>query len=150
MITDDEREKRVQLVGKYFEDNPDTSTRKAADYFTNNFFKISNYTIYDYLQRYRKKDKEKAKNIDKIMFSNKSDSINKEEVLKRVKIVCKMYLFEKKNVDTIAHELNVSFWTIYNDLVHRSKKIDEDLYLEISKEMENRSNSNLNNAKKLS
>ena len=63
MITDDEREKRVELVGKYFEENPNTSTRKAADYFTNNFFKISNYTIHDYLQRYRKKDKEKAENI---------------------------------------------------------------------------------------
>lgn len=84
------------------------------------------------------------------MFSNKSDSINKKEVLERVKVVCKMYLFEKKNVDTIAHELGVSFWTIYNDLVCRSKRIDEKLYLEISKEMENRSNSNLKNAKKLS
>lgn len=61
MITDDEREKRVELVGKYFEENPNTSTRKAADYFTNNFFKISNILFMIIFKDIEKKIRKKLK-----------------------------------------------------------------------------------------
>ena len=131
--SEDERERRVILVGNYFLENPNASTRSAAKYFSDNFFKISNYTIHDYLQRYKRmieiKDEESVKKITEMMDDNKPDTVADEKIKERVLYNAKLFLDNNMTVDDIANSTGVSFWTVYRDLKQRLAFIDEKLYM---------------------
>ena len=148
LSNDDERERRILLVGNYFLENPTASTRSAAKYFSENFFKISNYTIHDYLQRYKKmivsQNKEIFNSINKIMEDNKPDNINNEEVRKRVLLNSKLFLYNNMTIEEISNATGVSFWTIYRDLNQRLAVIDSNLHNKVNDMMIKRSLENLN------
>lgn len=146
--SEEERERRIILVGNYFLENPTASTRSAAKYFSENFFKISNYTIHDYLQRYKKmifsKDDDAVLAINKIMEDNKPETIDSEDVRKRVLINAKMFLDNNMTIEEIANATGVSFWTVYRDLKQRLALLDSNLFGQVSEVMTMRSLENIN------
>lgn len=143
---DDERERRVLLVGEYFINNPDVSTRKAALYFSENFFKISNATIHDYLNRFKKKVSTDSSVIDKIMEQNKPESIKDEHVQKRVLEHARLFL-NNMTVEEISSLTGNSFWTVYRDLHNRLKNLNLGLYNNIQEIMNARGMENLEKRK---
>ena len=78
-ITEDERELRIVLVGKYIA-KTGASTRQTAEHFSNNYFEISNFTVIDYCKKYMKKNKEDAESLKNIIQNNKPISIDNEEI----------------------------------------------------------------------
>lgn len=148
VFDEEERNRRIKLVGQYFIDNPNTSTREAADYFSKNYFKISNATIHDYLQRYKKlmeNSPELTEAIDNTLENNKPDTIDNLEIRKRVILVCKMYLQDYKTVEQIADELGESYWTIYRDLTTRLEQVNPMLYKIVDAQLNSNSLDNLKN-----
>ncbi len=139
----EERERRILMVGKYFIENEGMSTRQAANYFSANFFPISNATIHDYLQKYKILVANNSEKIQAMMESNKPQTIKDEKVVNRILIAAQKFLTENKTVDQIAQDLNESSWTIYRDLTSRLKIINVEIYNQISQEMERRSLENL-------
>lgn len=128
-ISDDERERRVYLVGTFFLEEK-SSIRKTAAFFTENFFSISSATVHDYLNRFINKYPNTKEQILSIIESNKEDSIEKHEVreriLKNLKLALNGYTVEEISVRT-----NTSYWTVYRDLRERLPKIDEEYYKQV-------------------
>ncbi len=128
---DEEREKRVILVGELFE-LTGLSTRKLSAFLTNNFFPISNSTVSDYLQRFCKMRPNEVELIKERITNNTSDSIEKEEVKNRV--IKNMKLFEQGfTIEEIADNTNDNFWSVYRDITVRSRKIDPEHFEEVIK-----------------
>lgn len=144
---EEERNRRVMLIGEFIIEHPDMSTRKTAEYFTKNFFPISNATVYDYLERYKQIFLKSSDEIRQIMYSHKAKSINDENVVNRVKIVTQKLLDEDKTVDQIATDLNIGFWTVYYDLTERLPLLSNELYKLVEEKMNGRVMSNLNKNK---
>ena len=120
--TDDERERRIILVGEYVI-STGASTRKTAEYFSNNFFKISNCTVSDYCNRYCKMNPKSLKIMRKRIDDNTPNDISCEDVRKRVLISAELFK-EGINMEEIANTIGCSFWTTYRDLTKRFKLLD--------------------------
>ncbi len=120
--TDEERERRIILVGEYVI-NTGASTRKAAEYFSDNFFAISNYTISDYCKRYCKMNPKSLEIMSKRIDDNTPNDISCEDVRKRVLISAELFK-EGINMEEIANTIGCSFWTTYRDLTKRFKILD--------------------------
>ena len=120
--TDEERERRIILVGEYVI-NTGASTRKAAEYFSDNFFAISNYTISDYCKRYCKMNPKSLEIMRKRIDDNTPNDISCEDVRKRVLISAELFK-EGINMEEIANTIGCSFWTTYRDLTKRFKILD--------------------------
>lgn len=144
---EEERNRRVMLVGKFVIEHPDMSTRKTAEYFTNNFFHISNATVHDYLERYKQMVLGSNDDITQIMYNHKAKGINDEKVVNRVKLVTKKILDEDKTVEQIATDLNIGFWTVYYDLTERLPHLSNELYKLVEEKMNARVKNNLNKNK---
>ena len=69
VFSDEERDRRIDLVGEY-RVHTGESTRNIAKYFSFTQFKISNATVSDYLERYKKRHPEN-KAIIEIEYENK-------------------------------------------------------------------------------
>ncbi len=123
---DDERERRVILVGELF-DETGLSTRKLAVLISNNYFPISNCTVSDYLQRYCKMRPQEMEKIREKVHNNTSESIEEERVRTRVEQNIKLFV-GNFTIDEIAKSTNESFWTVYRDLTVRAKSINKDYY----------------------
>lgn len=143
----EERARRIKLVGEYIA-KTGASTRKTAEYFTKNYFNISNYTVSDYLKIYKAmcKEEEKAK-IESIIKNNKAQSIEFEEVKTRVLQVADLIL-AGFTIEEISKSMNVDYWTIYRDIHNRFSKIDPEKYQEIKNILGERSLDNLNDKNK--
>ena len=128
-ISDDERERRVYLVGTFFLEEK-SSIRKTAAFFTENFFSISSATVHDYLNRFINKYPNTKIKILSIIESNKEDSIEKHEVRERVLKNLKLAL-SGYTVEEISVRTNTSYWTVYRDLRERLPKIDEEYYKQV-------------------
>ena len=120
--TDEERERRIILVGEYVI-NTGASTRKAAEYFSDNFFAISNYTISDYCKRYCKMNPKSLEIMRKRIDDNTPNDISCEDVRKRVLSSAALFK-EGINMEEIANTIGCSFWTTYRDLTKRFKILD--------------------------
>ena len=140
-ITEDERELRIVLVGKYIA-KTGASTRQTAEHFSNNYFEISNFTVSEYCKKYMKKNKEDSESLKNIIQNNKPISIDNEEIKNRVLLVAK-YVKEGFLLEEIAEQLKISFWEAYRDIHNRLKSIDENLYSEVCEILSNRSRENL-------
>lgn len=127
VYSDEERRARIQAVGDFILETG-ASTREAAKFFSENFFSISNATVFDYLERYKRMFPNKREELLNITKNNKANSIDDEETTKRVLINAKLMLENNLTVETLAEATNTSYWTIYRDLVVRLPKIDEELY----------------------
>ena len=144
---EEERNRRVMMIGEFIIQHPDMSTRKTAEYFTKNFFHISNATVYDYLERYKQMVLKNGDEIRQIMYNHKAKGINDENVIKRVKIVTQKLLDEDKTVEQIATDLNIGFWTVYYDLTERLPLLSNELYKLVEEKMNGRVMSNLDKNK---
>ena len=144
---EEERNRRVMMIGEFIIQHPDMSTRKTAEYFTKNFFHISNATVYDYLERYKQMVLKNGDEIRQIMSNHKAKGINDENVINRVKIVTQKLLDEDKTVEQIATDLNIGFWTVYYDLTERLPLLSNELYKLVEEKMNGRVMSNLDKNK---
>lgn len=144
---DEERLRRIIMVGKYIADTG-SSTRQTAKYFTENYFPISNYTVSDYCNRYKKIEPALKDKIISSMNDNKPSSVEDEKVIKRIKQVVKL-LKDGFTVEEIANALEISYWTIYRDISSRLNKlvgteITKEEFQEIKNILNLNSSSNLN------
>ena len=144
---DDERDKRIIMIGEFIIQHPEMSTRKVAKYFSENYFSISNATVYDYFERYKRMRPDDKQIIEQIMSNNRAKGITDANVVNRVKIVTQKLLYEDKTVNQIAEELNIGFWTVYYDLTERLPLLSNELYKLVEEKMNGRVMSNLNKNK---
>lgn len=144
---EEERNRRIMMIGDFIIEHPYMSTRKTAEYFTKNFFHISNATVYDYLERYKQMVLKNGDEIRQIMYNHKAKGINDENVINRVKIVTQKLLDEDKTVEQIATDLNIGFWTVYYDLTERLPLLSNELYKLVEEKMNGRVMSNLDKNK---
>lgn len=144
---EDERDRRIIMIGEFIIQHPEMSTRKVAEYFSKNYFSISNATVYDYFERYKRMRPDDKQTIEQIMSNNRAKGIIDTNVVNRVKIVTQKLLYEDKTVNQIAEELNIGFWTVYYDLTERLPLLSSELYKLVEEKMSGRVMSNLNKRK---
>ena len=65
-IDDQERIRRIEIVGKYFLDTG-SSTRDIADYISKNHFDISNKTVSVYIKKYAEIHPDKSDEISELI-----------------------------------------------------------------------------------
>ena len=88
--SDEERERRVILVGKYVADTK-SSTRDTADYFSRTYFPISNATVSDYCHRFMKLNREEVDTLTDVIDVNTVKSLDDEETRMRVEINVELF-----------------------------------------------------------
>lgn len=139
----EERDKRIKLIGDYYR-NHDTSIRKTASFFTENFFEISTYTVKDYLERYKVMYPSYKNIIDEKLKNNKPSSIEDENVKNRVMEVTRLFK-SGLMVKDIADYLGLTSDIVYRDLVERLPKINLQEAKEVSEIMKKNRYNNLIN-----
>lgn len=125
----EERNRRIQLVGKYFVDTS-LPTRQIASYFSENFFKISNKTVYQYIRQYMKMHPEESQNIQEKIENNTEKTITDANTRKRVFLVAKLVI-EGYTINEIVDILNssntnedkISINNVEHDIFIRLKKL---------------------------
>ena len=143
VYSDEERNRRIELVGGYRLKTGDT-TRNIARYFTENEFSISYVTVFDYIKRYVKKHPEFSKIIGEQTRINTPDSIKKEEVKERTLEVAKL-VKEGFTLEEISNSLGEPYWVIHGDIKLRLPLLDKELAKELDKILDDRRKSNLKN-----
>ena len=142
---DEEREKRIIMVGEYVE-KTGASARKTAEVFSRTCFKISNVTVCDYLQRFIKMRPEEVDAIRDSIDINIIRDIKDKTVQKRVLENTKQFL-SGMTIQEIADNTGTSFWTVYRDLTRRLKALDEETATEVKNRLEDNRKSNLRRGK---
>ena len=145
--TEEERDMRIKAVGDYRVMTGE-STRNIAKYFSTTQFKISNVTVKDYLERYKKRYRRFAAIIDEQTKENTPETINDPNVVKRVLQFAKL-IISGFTIEEISKKTNTEYWVVYRDLKKRLPLLDKNLSSKIDEILNNRSLENLEkNAKK--
>ena len=140
-MTEEERQILVIAIADYIIENK-TSTRNTAEYF-----KISNYTVSDYMNnRLKSLDGLKYRQVQEILKSNKPKTIKDESVENRVLKVLEL-LKSGFTVKEIANSLGETEFTIYRDVSKRLKSLSPEDYIVSKKILEENSMMNLKNNK---
>lgn len=137
---EEERNRRIELVGSYII-KTGSSIRDTVEYFNENFFKISIPTVVDYRNLYLKRHPQFKVEMQKIINQNSPETIESEEVKNRVLKIAKL-ITSGFTISEIQNTLNASYWTIYRD-IERLKKLDEALYNEVKKIINQRVEENI-------
>lgn len=124
----EERNRRIQLVGKYFVDTG-LPTRQIASYFSENFFKISNKTVYQYIRQYMKMHHEESQNIQEKIENNTEKTITDANTRKRVFLVAKLVI-EGYTINEIVDILNSSNT---NEDKISIKNVEHDIFIRLKK-----------------
>ena len=139
---DDERKNRMFKVYNYFM-KTNESTRNIAEYFSKNEFSISNVTVSTYLKNIVKYLNENDKiALIEALNDRKTKSIDDTIIINRVIKVSDLCL-NGYSIDQIKDEINVSYWTVYRDLVLRLPKLDKEKALNVKEKLKENSLSNL-------
>lgn len=125
--TEEERLRRIIAVGEYVSENG-TSSRKTAEYFSKNFFPISNNTVSEYCKLYIRLYPHKSAALVEAIKNNKEKTIEDEDVLKRVLYNASLVTEEGYTIEEISNMTGVSYWTVYRDLTDRLEKADPELF----------------------
>lgn len=125
-LDDEERERRIIIVGDYVRETG-ASTRRAAEFFKRTCFDISNATVSDYCHRYMKMHRDELNVLRGRIDANTVKDVNDEAVRTRVLRNANL-LLSGMTVQNISEQTGVSFWTVYRDLTTRLKLVDEELY----------------------
>ena len=141
-FTDEERDERVLFVGKFFINNPGVSIRKASEYISTNFFKISTATIHDYLERFKKLASENKQLIEEHINNNREDTIAKEEIKNRVMNNAELCL-NGLTINDISKKTGLSYWIVYRDLALRLPKINISLYDQVKDKLKDNTMENI-------
>ena len=144
-LPEDERNRRILMVGEYFMKTPGATTRSTSKHFTELGMKMSNATVHDYLERYQE-----LKTKEPVIARLKANrgSIDDENVRKRVLLFASLYLDKQMNMDEIAETYKTSFYIVYHDLTTKIKKIDQILAQKIEEEITRRKLKNLERGRK--
>lgn len=137
---EEERNRRIELVGSYII-KTGSSIRDTVEYFNENFFKISIPTVVDYRNLYLKRHPQFKVEMQKIINQNSPETIESEEVKNRVLKIAKL-INSGFTISEIQNKFNASYWTIYRD-IERLKKLDEALYNEVKKIINERVKENI-------
>lgn len=137
---EEERNRRIELVGSYIIETG-SSIRDTVEYFNENFFKISIPTVVDYRNLYLKRHPQFKVEMQKIINQNSPETIESEEVKNRVLKIAKL-INSGFTISEIQNKFNASYWTIYRD-IERLKKLDEALYNEVKKIINERVKENI-------
>ena len=143
--TDEERDKRIIMVGEYIE-KTGASARKTAEVFSRTCFKISNVTVSDYLQRFIKMRPEEVSALKDSIDKNIVKDVTDKDIQKRVYENTKLFL-SGMTIQEIADNTDTSFWTVYRDLTRRLKALDEEMAIEVKNRLEENRKSNLRRGK---
>ena len=140
-LTDEERLERIREVGDYYCNN-DVSVRSTVEYFKSKGYDISTATVSTYLKAYKRLFSVDEENVQKVIDSRKpvtyKDPFVKKRILEEVKLLRNGY-----TVQGIADFTGVDYWTVSRDLTTRLKKLDKELYEDVSIILNNNSLSNL-------
>ena len=144
-LPEDERNRRVLMVGEYFISVPGATTRSTAQHFSELGIKMSNATVHNYLERYQE-----LKTNEPVVSRLKANkgSVDDENVRKRVLYFTTLYLDKQMNMDEIAETYKISFYVVYHDLTTKIKKINQDLAVKIEEEIKKRKMQNLTKGRK--
>ena len=137
---EEERNRRIELVGSYIIETG-SSIRDTVEFFNENFFKISIPTVVDYRNLYLKRHPQFKVEMQKIINQNKPETIESEEVKNRVLKIAEL-IISGFTISEIQNKFNASYWTIYRD-IERLKKLDEALYNEAKKIINERVKENI-------
>ncbi len=137
---EEERNRRIELVGSYIIETG-SSIRDTVEIFNENFFKISIPTVVDYRNLYLKRHPQFKVEMQKIINQNSPETIESEEVKNRVLKIAKL-INSGFTISEIQNKFNASYWTIYRD-IERLKKLDEALYNEVKKIINERVKENI-------
>lgn len=137
---EEERNRRIELVRSYII-KTGSSIRDTVEYFNENFFKISIPTVVDYRNLYLKRHPQFKVEMQKIINQNSPETIESEEVKNRVLKIAKL-ITSGYTISEIQNKFNASYWTIYRD-IERLKKLDEALYNEVKKIINERVKENI-------
>lgn len=141
-VSDEERERRIKLVGDYVKDT-EASVRQTALYFTENFFSISIATVSDYLKRYEKQFPEHE--VSDIVKEKRGD-VSSKKLEQRVLLNAKLCL-EGKTVEEIAALTETSYYKVYRDLTVRLKGLNTVLYDMVSARLNSNRMENIDSGK---
>lgn len=137
---EEERNRRIELVGSYIIETG-SSIRDTVEFFNENFFKISIPTVIDYRNLYLKRHPQCKAVMQEIINQNKPETIENEEVKNRVLKIAEL-IRNGFTISEIQNVLNTSYWTVYRD-IERLKKLDEALYNEVKKIINERVKENI-------
>ncbi|MBO6195614.1 MAG: hypothetical protein J6O56_04690 [Bacilli bacterium] len=127
-INEQERLRRIEMVGNYFLETG-KPTREISRYFSDNYFEISNKTVYSYIKKYQELHKDKKDDINKLIDNNTEKSIEDPEVRERIFKVARLVL-EGYTKEEISEILNISVKIVERDINPRLEMLsehDEDL-----------------------
>ena len=113
----EEREKRIIMIGEYFKETG-LPTRQIADYFTANYFQISNKTVHQYINKYKELHPQDINEINEKISNNLEKGIENNQVKVRVFRAAKLAL-EGYNMKEIAELLETTPKVIERDLFRR-------------------------------
>lgn len=143
-ITDEERKERIIKVAEHVIVTGD-STRKTSNYFSENEFPISNFTVCDYCKRYvtnfHGMYPEKVEQLIKRITANTAKDKD-VDITKRVLLHAEM-LLTGLTIEEISEKNKTPYWTVYRDITVTLRSIDEKLYQKCKETMKMRSNENL-------
>lgn len=142
-VPDNERDERIILVGEYYTNTPNASVRSTAEYFSNNFFKISFATVSDYIKRYKKMYPDKSDLVQQVVDSRKPVTYHEEHIQNRILKEAELVL-EGYTMENIADLFDLEYWTVVRDLGMRLAKIDMNLYEQVKNSLSQNTLDNLN------
>lgn len=138
----EERDKRIELIGEYVLSTGD-STRNTADYFSKNFFRISNNTVSEYCKEYLRRHPDRKGLMDKVIENNKAQTIDNESVSNRVFNNANLVINNGMTIEEVSKATGISYWTVYRDLTDRLEKLDKELYDEVKRRFGDNSMGNI-------
>ena len=118
-----ERARRIEQIGEFFKQTG-LPTRQIADYFTKNYFQISNKTVHQYIEKYMELYPEESEELADKINNNTEKTIEDKEVKVRVFRAAKLSL-EGHTIQEIADLLDTTPKTIERDLFRRLKLLAE-------------------------
>lgn len=138
---DEERERRIDVVGEYRVKTGE-STRNIAKYFTNTEFEISNATVQDYIERYKKKHPESKAIIDAQTQENIPKTVKDPQIKIRALKIADLILYGC-TIEEISEKTKLPYWVVYRDIKNRLPMIDKKMSDEINALLKSRSAENL-------
>ena len=137
-FTEEERDKLIEQVGSYYLITKESYRDIAKE------FGISDPTVKDYIDKYKKLHGHLAAEIDASIKekTSQNDSINNPTVKERV-ITVYMYILDGYTIEEIATLLQEPISTIYNDINIRLEQVNPAYKEEVAAIMRKRSNQNL-------
>ena len=143
VFSDEERDRRIDLVGEY-RVHTGESTRNIAKYFSFTQFKISNATVSDYLERYKKRHPENKAIIDAQTLENIPNTVKDPQIKIRVLKIANLILYGC-TLEEVSEKTKIPYWVVYRDIKNRLPMIDKKMSDEINELLKKRSMENLKN-----